>query len=201
METLKNASGFLGTGAGLLADITLVVQVLFFIVICVGVVAQLKQRYKLHDWLMAPVVLLNLLFIFLVMIPAFRLVIRELPGGLGRPSVLVPLVHGLLGLATQALATYGLLAGLKILPRRIGVLRYWMWAIFVAWTFTLLFGVGIYLVWYTGADAADSPAAPTVTPATATPEMVNEHAGDEIPQLIEEGDAGNPDLVDEHAGE
>ena len=61
MEALRNSAGFFGPN--LLADITLVIQILFFLILCAGVVAQLQGKYKWHDRLQAPVVVLNILFI------------------------------------------------------------------------------------------------------------------------------------------
>ncbi len=149
MEGLRNNPGFLGTGAHLLADITLIVEILFYVVLCLGVTAQLWRKYKWHNRLQTPVVLLNLFFIGLVMIPTFLTVIaggiEQMPG--------VVLIHAGIGTLAEIVAIYCLLAGFKILPRRIGLLRYLMWTAFVLWTLTVLFGVAMYLSFYTGALA------------------------------------------------
>ena len=88
-----------------------------------------------------------------------------LPENLGETFFLVPTIHAVLGVLAQGVATYCLLAGFKILPRKIGVLRYWMWLAFVLWTLATLAGIGIYLVWYTGGSASSGAA-------------VGEHDGD-----------------------
>ena len=138
-----------------LATLTLAVEILFYLVLCAGVVVQLKGLYTWHDRLQAPVVVLNIFFILFVMIPTFRLVVFErLPSGLSEMPTLVTAGHALLGTIAELLSIYLLLSGFKILPRKIGVLRYWMWTAFGFWTLTVLFGVGIYLQFHTGDSAA-----------------------------------------------
>lgn len=176
MEALRNSTGFFGPS--LLADITLVVQILFYLVLCAGVVAQLQQKYKWHDRLQAPIVILNLFFIVFVMLPTFGSVTGSLATQPVQVPTLVTLIHGALGALAQILALYCLLAGFKILPRKIGVLRYWMWAAFSAWTATVIFGIGVYILFYTPVLAAPN-----------TGEVMTEH----------DADLGEP--VEEHAEE
>jgi hypothetical protein len=76
----------------------------------------------------------------------------------------VPLIHGILGTIAQGLAIYCMLAGLQYLPRKIGVLRYWMWATFITWTATVFFGVTTYIVFY----AMPATPSPTVGEHDAT---------------------------------
>lgn len=185
MDALRNANGFLGTNGSLLADITLVVQILFFIILCAGAAVQLLANrgrphlYHWHDRLQAPVVLLNLLFILFVMVPTFIAV----AGGGGSGSW-VPITHGILGLLAEGVAIYCLLAGFKILPRKIGVLRYWMWTAFGLWAITLLFGIGVYLAFYTG--------------GSASAEVIGEHDADIIAEH-DETEIATAEIVEEHA--
>lgn len=143
-------SGFLGTGATLGADLALIVEVIFFILLCLGISAQLLRKYKWHDRIQAPVVLLNLLFIIFIMTVSFRdaAVIKTLPSRPGDPYYLTVAIHALLGTAAELLAIYCLLAGFKILPRKIGRLKHYMRATFALWTLAILFGIGTYYVWY-----------------------------------------------------
>lgn len=212
MEALKSTPGFLGTNASLLADINLVVHILFYIMLCLGVTAQLNGKYKWHDRLQIPVVVLNLFFIAFVMIPSFMNIAPDVPANLGQTFFLVPTLHGILGALAQGVAIYCLLAGLKILPRKIGVLRYWMWLAFVLWTIVTLLGIFIYIIWYTGGTssstvgehnaeavaehAAPIAEAPTTTAPTAEP--VQEHAEQ---ALIEEPAKATAEPLAEHAEE
>ena len=186
MDALRNASGFLGTGAPLLQDINLILQLVFYVALCLGIMAQRKRKYHWHDRFQTPVVVLNLLFIGLIMIPSARFVAQEIPARLKQTFYLVPTVHMVLGTLSEVLAIYCLLSGFKILPRKIGVLRYWMWTTFVLWTASVIFGVGIYFVWYGVADALGRVivVAPKAAPVAETgpgqtsppPEIVSEHS-------------------------
>ncbi len=147
METLSNSTGFFGPS--LLADITLVTQILFFLILSAGVVAQLLEKYKLHARLQGPVVILNLLLIIFVMFPKFQTVSGEFTARLSDPPVIVTVIHAALGIVAQLLALYCLLAGIKILPQKSGSLRYWMWLTYTAWTATVIFGISVYIFSYT----------------------------------------------------
>lgn len=211
MGGLREIPGFLGTGGNLLVDLTLVIEILFYISLCLGVTAQLRKQYKWHDRFQIPVVVLNLFFIAFVMIPTIMAIVST---GLASMPPLV-LAHAGVGVLAQLVAVYCLLAGLKILPRKIGVLRWFMWTAFVLWTITLLLGIGLYISFYTGGDASAGPvvehaaelpaehaaeaaAAPTEASAepAATVETVAEHA--EEPVTAEPTEAP-VEPVEEHA--
>ena len=157
-------SGFLGTDAGFISDLALTAEILFFLAICVGVVAQRRGRYRLHDWIQTPVVILNLFLIIFVMVASFteQEVASTLPQRPGDAYYLVVAVHAGLGLVAEGLAIYVLLAGHKILPRKIGRLRRWMWATFAFWTAAVIAGVATYYVWYAQPPATAAPAPETV---------------------------------------
>jgi len=222
-----NGPGFLGTQASLFKDITLVLEILFYLMLCAGVVAQLKGLYKWHDRFQIPVVLLNILLIAFVMLPSFSGIAGSIPAQLNQVPVAVTLIHGILGTIAQGLAIYCLLAGLKYIPRKIGVLRYWMWAAFIAWTATVFFGVTTYMVYYAmpseastvgehdaaqvaehnaelpPAELAAATTAPEVVPTAA--EVVSEHAAEVIPTeaapATAEAIPATAEVVSEHAAE
>lgn len=181
--------------SNLYADVTLIVQIVFYLMLCAGVVAQLQGKYKWHDRLQVPVVVLNVFFIILVMLPTFRAVAGDLPGNLNQAPAMVTLTHAGLGTLTQLLAIYCLLAGLKILPRKIGTLRYWMWAAYSAWTATIIFGIGVYILFYLTPTAASTAPQPV---AEHDADLTGEHAApfDESPALA---DPSADEIVAEHA--
>ncbi|MCB8924120.1 MAG: DUF420 domain-containing protein [Ardenticatenaceae bacterium] len=143
-------TGFLGTNASFITDFTLLAEIIFFVALCVGIVAQRRGQYKLHDWIQTPVVVLNLFLIIFVMVTSFmgQRVVSTLPQRPGDAYYLVVAIHALLGLIAEGLAIYCLLAGHKILPRKIGRLRYWMWATFAFWTAAVIAGIATYIIWY-----------------------------------------------------
>ena len=211
-------SGFLGTDAGFITDATLLAEIIFFIAICVGVVAQRKGHYKAHDRIQTPVVILNLILIIFVMVTSFmgQRVISTLPQRPGDIYYLIVAIHAALGLIAEGLAIYAMLAGHNILPRKIGRLKYWMWATFGFWTAALIVGVATYYVWYMRplppvaetavpiVDTAGDPAAPG-TPKTVqhllqnfefAPAELSVVAGTEIVWLNQDGAPHNITFVD-----
>ena len=146
MELSTSANGFFGPS--LPADVTLTVEIVFFLILSAGVVAQLLGKFRFHAWLQSSVVILNIFFVVMVMIPTFRDLSRSASAQLIQLPVLVTAVHAMLGTVAQLLSIYCLLAGLKILPGRTGVLRYWMWGAYTAWTATIVFGIGVYIFYY-----------------------------------------------------
>lgn len=166
-------TGFLGTDANFITDITLLAEIIFFIAVCVGVVAQRRGHYKLHDWIQTPVVVLNLLLIIFVMVTSFigQRVVSTLPQRPTDAYYLVVAIHAVLGLIAEGLAIYALLAGHNILPRKIGRLRYWMWATFGFWTAALIAGVATYYIWYM---QSPEPVAEVPVAETAESDEANE---------------------------
>ncbi|WP_420645024.1 plastocyanin/azurin family copper-binding protein [Candidatus Leptofilum sp.] len=210
-------SGFLGTNASFITDFTLLAEITLFIALCIGVIAQRRGQYKLHDWIQTPVVILNLFLIVSVMITSFmgQRVISTLPQRPGDAYYLVVALHAGLGLIAEGLAFYCLLAGHQILPRKIGRLRYWMWATFVFWTAALIAGVATYIIWYvqtpeaatavsTQSDTAltqDNSADPTTSEAflqnfAFTPADLTVTAGTEVVWLNQDGAPHNITFVD-----
>jgi plastocyanin/uncharacterized membrane protein YozB (DUF420 family) len=215
---LKGA-GFLGTGASLGADITLIIQLIFFFGLSFGIIAQLLRKYKLHDFIQAPIVLLNFFFIIFIMVSSF--VEQEVPTTLiRRPTDLyyiTPFIHAGLGIITQGLATYCFLAGFKILPRKIGTLRYFMWATYGFWIITISFGLVTYGVWYlfdTGGtvevaevefdqpEAGDAPAVLRVLlqDFNFQPQDITVVAGTTVVWVNQDGAPHNVTLVDGSVG-
>ncbi|MCB9009831.1 MAG: DUF420 domain-containing protein [Ardenticatenaceae bacterium] len=147
---MLSSDGFLAPASYFGADLALVGELVFYLLICLAVVAQRRGKYHLHDWIQTPVVLLNLFFIFAIMVLSLRYenVPSEFVQRPFTPFYLVVVIHSVLGILAEVLAIYCLLAGHKILPRKIGRLRYWMWATFIVWTAAVVMGVYTYIIWY-----------------------------------------------------
>jgi len=147
---MLSGDGFLAETSYLGADLALVGELLFFVLICIAVCAQRRGKYHWHDRIQTPVVLLNLGFVFVVMVLSLRY--EQVPARFVErpfePFYLVVAIHAVLGTSAALLSVYCLLAGHKILPRKIGRLRYWMWATYILWTAAVTMGVVTYIVWY-----------------------------------------------------
>mgnify|MGYP002623647554 FL=1 len=147
---MLSSDGFLAPASYLGADVALVGEIVLYVFICIAVVAQRRGLYHWHDRIQTPVVLVNFVFIFVIMVLSLRYenVPSEFVERPFEPFYLVVVIHAVLGIVAQGLATYCLLAGHKILPRKIGRLRYCMCATFIVWTAAVVMGVYTYYIWY-----------------------------------------------------
>jgi uncharacterized membrane protein YozB (DUF420 family) len=101
--------GFLGTGASLLADLTLLAYILLIVPgMIVGYVFAKQGKHRPHHkWAMIIVTVVNWLLIFFLMIVAYRFdVVANITEQPGNARYLMPTIHGILGLVAQLLATY-----------------------------------------------------------------------------------------------
>lgn len=198
MDALRESTGFLGTGASLLADVTLVAYLLLIVPAMIGgyVTARRKKHRPHHQWLMIIVTVLNWFLILFLMLTTYRLdVAQNFLAQPGSPRYLVPTVHALLGIPAQILATF-LVVRMAVedtqvaRARRRGeteIARYWfkrakpvMQLTLALWMVTALFGVVTYLVRYDVLPAVAqgrSAGAPVVTPDVVPPLATDELSG------------------------
>lgn len=189
--------GFLGTGASLMSDLSLLAYVLLIApAMLVGLVfARRRMHRPHHKWAMIIITLVNWVLIFYLMLFSYT---RGVVPGLSRfaqPAIFLPTLHLLFGGAAQLLATYTVyrmwredtqVAAARKRGER-NVTRYWfksakpvMWATLGLWLLTVALGVVTYVVFYItpSARAGDAPeATPEATPAVteaapaATPDV------------------------------
>jgi len=168
-------NGFLGTGATLQADLNLMVQVAMGIALSFGMVLAKRKKFKEHKYCQSAVMILNLFLIFLIMAPSFHKQVQpQVPGGLKDSYYLVPYIHAVLGTIAELLGLYiVLVAGTKILPKKLKFKRYkpWMRTALALWWLVILIWLSTYYVWYL---AGPKPAVAATTPsAPAAPEKVS----------------------------
>lgn len=144
--------GFLRTAAPFSSDLTLVIEVTMGLALLAGMMLARRGRYRVHALCQSAVVLLNLLAIAITMAPSFRRSFAPPISGVLRNSYYAPAaVHAALGTISELFGLYILLvAGTKILPKRIRFTEYklWMRTALVLWWVTLLFGLATYARWY-----------------------------------------------------
>src|SRR5215831_6675757 len=121
--------GFLGTGAPLSADVTLVIEIAMGVALILGMLLARRQSYRAHHWCQSAVVALNLIVIAVVMAPTFRSqVAPKIPERLARPYYAVAAGHAVVGSIAELLGSYiVLVAGTKILPKGLRLVRYKLW--------------------------------------------------------------------------
>jgi uncharacterized membrane protein YozB (DUF420 family) len=198
--------GFLGTGASLLADLTLLAYILLIVPGMVGgwVLARMGRHRPGHKWLMIGVTLANWILILLLMVAAYFF---DVAGNIGsqpaNPRYLMPTIHAVLGLPAQLLATYICYRMLKedyqvaraAKRRERNTSKYWFrqakWTMQVTlalWLIVSVLGVVNYVVRYNvlpGSAARNEPPAATEEPApAATPEPAA--TDDPVPAATEE---------------
>ena len=145
------AAGFLGTGTRLVADVTLIVQLLMGLALFLGMFLARRRLYRAHAICQGSVVLLNLVMIALIMLPPFaRDIAPGLPQRLGQSYYFFPTLHAVLGSVAQLLALYILIrAGTNWLPEALCFQNYklWMRTALALWWIVILFGIATYYVW------------------------------------------------------
>jgi len=148
---ISNA-GFLGSGAPFSADLNLVVQVTMGAALIVGARLAKKGRYKAHAVCQTSVLLLNLATIGLVMWPSFQQQVAPASAkAFHKWYYQAAIIHAVLGTIAEVLGIYiVIVAGTKILPKRLQFTRWkwWMRTELVLWMIVLVSGFGTYCAWY-----------------------------------------------------
>jgi uncharacterized membrane protein YozB (DUF420 family) len=182
--------GFLGTGASLLSDLTLLAYILLIVpAMLIGFVFARRKLFRPHHKaVMTGITLVNWALILYVMAVSYAGgVAPGIPGALGDVRIWLPTVHLLFGAAAQLLATYAVVrmwredtqtaAAKKRGESGDQLRRYWfkaakpvMRAALALWLLTAALGIGTYAAFY-GGGAAASAETPAETPEpAATPE-------------------------------
>jgi uncharacterized membrane protein YozB (DUF420 family) len=109
MNPYLEPPGFLGTGASLLADFTLVAYLLLIIPLMIlgFIFARRNLHRPHHKWAMTLVTAVNWVLIIFLMFAAYRFDVA--PNFSQQPDntrYLLPVVHGILGIPAQLLATF-----------------------------------------------------------------------------------------------
>ncbi len=176
-----NEPGFLGTGATLSRDLTLVAYILLLVPsMLIGYVfARRKMFVPHHKFMMTGIMIFNWVLITLVMFISYRdYVAPNVPERLNETFNLLPTLHLITGAASQLLATYLVFRMWfeKVLPQWIMVknIKRYMRITLVLWLTTALLGGFIYLVWYVQpANPSESQVAPVSTEEAISPEVTN----------------------------
>jgi len=196
--------GFLGTGASLLADLTLLAYILLIMpAMIVGYIFARRDLFRpYHKYTMMTITVVNWLLIIFLMLAAYSFdVIGNIGQQSGNARYLLPTIHGILGLPAQLLATYivyrmiredTLVARGKRLGESKDQLRqYWflnaksfMRVTLLLWLATALLGVFNYLIRYN--------VIPTFGTAPGVPVLTEEPAA-----TVEPTEVADPIATDE----
>jgi uncharacterized membrane protein YozB (DUF420 family) len=145
-------TGFLGTAAPRVADITLLLEMGMGAGLLAGALLARAGRIRFHAACQSVIVLLNLVLIVLTMFPVFhRQVLPKLPRKIGKPYYALATTHAALGGVAELGGLYILLAaGTNLLPEKFRITRYkfWMRSVFIIWWIVLFLGMATYARWY-----------------------------------------------------
>src|SRR5689334_9458943 len=109
MNPYLQPPGFLGTGASLLADITLLAYILLIVpgMVAGYILARRGRHRPHHKTIMITITAVNWLLIIFLMLTAYRYdVIGNIASQPTNARYLMPTIHGAIGLVAQLLATY-----------------------------------------------------------------------------------------------
>lgn len=145
-------TGFLGTAAPRVADITLLLEMGMGAGLLAGALLARTGRIWFHAACQSVIVLLNLILIVLTMFPTFhRQVLPKLPDRIGKSYYALAATHAALGGVAELAGLYIMLAaGTNLLPEKFRIRRYklWMRRLLLAWWIVLFLGMATYARWY-----------------------------------------------------
>jgi len=149
MSNLFKGSGFLGTNAPFISDLTLVLMLLTALLLTLGWQLAVRRRYNAHRWVQTWAVVLNTVVVLIVMISSFVIfILPGIPGKLGVGSYGITTVHALVGLVSLILGVYLVLGGNGLLPKRLRYTNYkrWMRTSYALYMLATLLGVVVYII-------------------------------------------------------
>jgi len=133
--------GFLGTRAGQLADLALIISIAGFIILCLGVVYA-KRGILIRHFKMTRLAVLLLIIAFVWMGPRFIGSFRIIISHLTALPILITVFHAVIGIS-------GLLAGIFLaFDMVLKKTRYPMRTVFLLWILALFLGIATYIVRY-----------------------------------------------------
>ncbi|MCL4251369.1 MAG: hypothetical protein KJ065_24675 [Anaerolineae bacterium] len=195
---LRMQPGFLGTGASMLADLTLLAYVLLLVpAMLIGFFYARRKRFDSHHKpIMTAITLFNWLLIAFLMFVSYRQnVLPSLGQNLNNPRYLLPTLHLVIGGLAQIVATYLVIRMWfeKQLPAwfKVRNIKRFMRFTLAGWLIAALLGIAIYVTWY-AASAPSDPAVPVTADPTpeVTPEVTPEAAAAATPEVTAEPAGG-----------
>lgn len=143
--------GFFGTGATLITDINLLIQIVAIIFVIIGIVYKVKRKVKIHGYLMAAAIFMHFITFIIAMGPAFSESLEFYTSSMDLIGVQAMWIHAIAG-------SIGLIIGIFIVLIWIINLsnvancakrKRLMDITTIVWIISLIFGLVTYLSLYT----------------------------------------------------
>lgn len=172
-----NQPGFLGTGASLASDLSLMAYLLLIVpAMLVGFFFARRKKFEPHHKMtMTTITLINWVIIFFLMMVSYREgVLPWVNYAPADPRVVLPTIHLITGLVAQLLGSYLVFRMWfeKVLPQWMMVKRIkrYMRFTLAMWLITATLGITIYFAFYVRTSRADDNLTPVATP-DVTPDV------------------------------
>lgn len=143
-------SGLLGTGADVLQDITLFLEVIILVLLLAGYILVRTKKLRQHGVIMSAAVILHTLTIFIVMVPSFVVYFEILLRDISSPGVIITWVHFVAGTLADVLGIF-LVAEWRYRPspKMTCVKRRRLMKLLLAlWILALALGLAFYIYYY-----------------------------------------------------
>lgn len=142
--------GFLGTKAGIQADLNLLLHLVILLLIVTGFTFARRKKFDIHEkWMFSGIVLVAVSF-FAWMAPSYITNFHLIMTDFYTLGVIVTNIHAILGTLTGVLAIYIVLRMKLDLPKKFTVkhVKRLMRTTFTLWWLTFIFGLSFYLIYY-----------------------------------------------------
>lgn len=133
--------GFLGTRAGLPADVNLMIQIIILAILITGIGFAKKKNFVLHGRIQTVAVFLQTILIFTVMLPSLILNFGVVLAELYSTGVLITISHSIFGGLAWIL-------GIILVFKRFGKVRTWMRVEASLWFISIFLGFSFYINYY-----------------------------------------------------
>ena len=153
MYSYLEAHGFLGTNAGLGADLTLVLSIVAAVLFTIGVVLAKRGKLEAHGRMQTTAVCLNAVLVLFWMVRSLVVyILPEIPSKLGQRMYAVTTLHALAGLVAMLLGVFVVLRANDLVPQKLRFTDYkpWMRVSYGLYMLATLGGVVAYVLIYRG---------------------------------------------------
>jgi len=151
MKDVFSRSGFLGTHAPFISDLTLILIVLTAILFTIGWQLARQKRFKAHRWVQTTSASINAVVVLSVMVNSFVLhILPGIPAKLLVGDYAVTTIHALVGMTGLLLGILVVLRANKLVPKRLRFKNYKRFMRTSYWLYmaATLLGLMVYLEVY-----------------------------------------------------
>lgn len=149
MSDFLTTPGFLGTGATLRSDLTLLLIIFTAILFNIGFILARRKHFDAHRWVQTSAVILNSLVVLISMVTSYIIhILPGIPSKLAQGDYAVTTIHGIIGALALIFGIFVMLRGNELVPQR---LKFQNYKPFMRWAYGLymlatLGGIAVYVI-------------------------------------------------------